>query len=110
MDRIDAFAQELNRERVLNPQALSEARDLLNFIADTEPELRVNAIAVVAWLRWSRYLASNGRSQDDLSGAIRLFSRIGQINPQAVPPKLRPLIGRTSGDTDPFRVAQIRQL
>ncbi|CCH17829.1 tetratricopeptide repeat protein [Micromonospora lupini] len=91
--RIRAFEQG-DPGAVLDRQALIECDELLGRITDADGGDPFDAMHVVAWLRWCRYLAlPEGDDREDLRAAVELFTPIADIDPQAVPEPVRRYLG-----------------
>ena len=86
--RLERFSTNHDPSAVLEPEAVVEADALLETVSD--PTADLEAIRVVGWLHWARYLALEpGDDQQDLAAALALFAPVYQARPDLLPDQVR---------------------
>ncbi|MFJ6661639.1 hypothetical protein ACIQNG_35610 [Streptomyces sp. NPDC091377] len=90
--RLDAFHLHGNRSAVLDPQAVTEAKQLWANNQGPDGGVRLEVVFVVAKLYWLRHQARPGHDDDDLGIAVDLFIALYENAPQMVPYEVTPFL------------------
>jgi tetratricopeptide (TPR) repeat protein len=96
--RIDALALHADEQPILEDAALREAEQLLGRYPgrnwnDASSDADVEALRTVALFHWYRYcVRESDAGREDFDMAVRLFTKVYQCDPAAVPEQLHPLV------------------
>jgi tetratricopeptide (TPR) repeat protein len=90
--RLDAFQLHGDPSAVLDPQAVTEAKQLWADNQGPDGGVPLEVVFVVAKLYWLRHQARPGHDDDDLRIAVDLFTALYETAPQTVPYEVTPLL------------------